>query len=95
MPDPLPDLTMLGGTCRLCGCSDEEPCLGGVLFPALAPSPRRMVDDPDLLAPGETCCWMDEDETVCSAHSAEELDAVGILGAPGGWPFEEEEANHG
>ncbi len=51
--------------CRACGCSELEPCLGGVLFPPGRPV-RRMVDDPEVLPPGATCCWILDD--LCSAH---------------------------
>lgn len=91
----MPDLTLLPGTCAVCGCTDQQPCLGGFLFPASwpGPGPHRMVDDAGLLPPGETCSWLDEHETVCSAHSAEELDLVAA--ARGCWLIEEGEASHG
>ncbi len=87
----MPELTAMPGECQLCGCTDAQPCLGGILFPAGGPGPHRMVDDAAILPPGETCSWLDEDETVCSAHSDEELVAAGLLDAPPGW----EEASHG
>jgi hypothetical protein len=51
-----------------------------------------MVDDAALLPPGETCCWLDEEETVCSAHSAVELQLVAA--ARGCWLIEDGEASH-
>jgi hypothetical protein len=87
----VPDPTATPGECAVCGCTDAQPCLGGVVFPPRDPGPHRMVDAPDLLAPGETCGWLDEEETVCSAHSAEELVAAGLLDAPP----ELGEASHG
>ncbi len=80
---------LLSGQCQFCGCTDAQPCLGGVVFPPRAPGPHRMVDDAAILARGETCSWLDEEETVCSAHSDEELVAAGLLDAPPGW-----EASH-
>jgi hypothetical protein len=84
----VPDLTVLPGTCQVCGCTDQEPCLGGAVFPPSDPGPHRMVDAPELLEPGATCTWLDEDETICSAHSTEELEAAGIPETRG-WPFME------
>ena len=81
------DLTVLPGTCVACGCTDAQPCLGGAVFPPTDPGPRRMVDDPALLQLGETCSWLDEDEIVCTAHSAQELADLAVAfspAAPGG-----------
>ncbi len=63
------------GTCRLCGCTMESPCLGGVLFPnaGAAAQVHRLVADAHVLDAGETCFWLDEAETLCSAHTDDEL----------------------
>lgn len=59
--------------CVLCGCSDDSPCVGGVLFTSTAEAEHihRLVDDEELLEDGEACRWIAEH--VCSAHSADEL----------------------
>ena len=60
--------------CILCGCSEFRPCQGGRIFPG--PAICRMVDDEDLLAPGEACHWVDQE--ICSAHTQEEIATVGL-----------------
>jgi hypothetical protein len=37
---------------------------------------HRLVLDEEVLAPGEACAWIDEGETVCTAHTREELAAL-------------------
>jgi len=64
------------GTCSICGCSDFRPCVGGVIFPDK--NVHRMVNDKELLGPGESCFWLDVDATICSAHTLEEFEAAGV-----------------
>lgn len=63
------------GTCMLCGCTEDRPCLGGTVFLSAweAVVTHRLVADEKLLPAGEHCHWVDELETVCSAHSDDEL----------------------
>ena len=50
----------ISGVCRVCGCTDQAPCIfdtGVVIFPV---NPEA-----DLAAP-PTCSWMDSGRTLCS-----------------------------
>lgn len=71
----------MSGVCELCGCSEFRPCLGGVVFTSSveARQVHRLVDDEDVLDPGATCHWVDEGETICSAHTMDELATAGLL----------------
>ncbi len=73
---------MISGTCSICGCSHFHPCMGGVVLPAT--NVHRMVADEELLGPGDCCYWLDVDNTVCSAHTQDELQAAGLELLPAG-----------
>ena len=66
---------MSAGTCKLCGCQDDRPCLGGLVFTSRfeADHAQRLVPEEEILKRGATCAWVDEEETICSGHSEEEI----------------------
>ena len=66
---------MSAGTCRLCGCQDDRPCLGGLVFTSRfqADQVQRLVPEEEILEHGATCCWVTDDEDLCSAHSEDEI----------------------
>jgi hypothetical protein len=71
---------MPSGTCVICGCTDDRPCLGAAVYASVLEVAWvcRLVPDQDLLNAGETCMWLDGGHTICSAHPAEELAEFGF-----------------
>ena len=67
--------TSMSGTCIICGCTDDRPCLGGAVYTASAEIAfvQRLVPEENILAGGATCFWLDTEHTMCSAHSATDL----------------------
>jgi len=66
-------------TCRLCSCTFLSPCLGALVLTPAQANVHRTVSDTAILRRGETCAWLDDGETVCSAHSDQELDQVAAV----------------
>ncbi len=72
-------------TCIICGCSDDRPCFGGVIFTSAfdAAHVYRLVADEEVLAPGETCAWLDPavvaGADVCDAHTVDEFADHGLI----------------
>jgi hypothetical protein len=79
------------GTCIICGCTDDRPCLGAAVYASVVEAAfvKRLVPEEDLLAAGETCMWLDDGRTICSAHPAEELASYGFAVARNGDGFAE------
>jgi len=67
------------GTCRLCSCTFLAPCLGALVLTPAQANVHRTVSDTAILRRGESCAWLDDGETVCSAHSDDELDQVAAV----------------
>ncbi len=69
----------MSGTCVICGCTDDRPCLGAAVSSVVEVAwVKRLVSERELLAPGTTCSWLDSAQTFCSAHSAGELAVHGF-----------------
>ncbi|MBN1441684.1 MAG: hypothetical protein JXA90_03195 [Planctomycetes bacterium] len=79
------------GTCTICGCTDDSPCLGAAVYASVleAAWARRLVPDGNLLPAGKYCYWLDGKHTICSAHAAGELALHGFAVARHGDGFSE------
>ena len=82
---------MLRGTCIICGCTDDRPCLGAAVYASALEANwvQRLVPEEDLLAAGDACYWLDGAHTICSAHPAGELTLHGFAVARNGDGFSE------